>query len=169
MSKTNKNTGVAVITEGTSSIDAVTLIKRELDALKEITGSEFKTGGNGTVTGFPRSVQEEKDIPTLVKMYSSVTGKAAAYDAACAEISQAFPGFKAPVFKENGATPAALKADIILALKILSVKERKEFLEGLMKEAQEFISRDDKFKMFKAKLENSLGETPTALLQEGAE
>src|SRR6187549_321866 len=137
MSKKNNKLAVA-LSSGSTANDAVKAIKAQLDQLKEITGTEFKTGGKGTVQGFPNAIQDETSIDVLVKMYSSVNGKQNAYDSAAKSITDEFPGFQCPTFKENGATATAVKADIILRLKILSVKERRDYLEGLLKRAEEF-------------------------------
>lgn len=159
------NNAVALTSSSTAN-DAVSAIKAQLEQLKEITGSEFKSGGKGTVQGFPNSIQDETNIENLVRMYSSVNGKENAYNNAISDITAEFPGFKAPVFKEGGCTASALKSDIVLQAKILSVKERKEYLEGLLKKAEEFLTKEDKMKSFLAELQSGLGAIPAALLAE---
>ena len=163
--KNNPGTGLAIM-DKSSTTAVMAAIQAELDKLKEIAASNFKTGGSGAgkVGGFPRSIQDESDIPTLVRMYSAVHGKANAYDNAGAAITEQFPGFQCPVFKEEGNTADTLKADIILKLKILSVKERREYLEGLLAEAKEFITKEDKFKMFVEKLQG-VSPAPPALIE----
>jgi len=161
-----KNNTVALSSSSTAR-EAIEAIKGQLNQLKEITGTDFKTGGNGKVAGFPNSIQDETSIDVLVKMYSSVNGKSKAYDASCADIAAAFPGFACPTFKEEGASAESLKADIILRLKILSVSERKTYLEGLLKEAQEFLTKEDKMASFLEKLSGGLGTVPQVLLEDG--
>ncbi len=164
MSKKN----AVALTSASTAKDAVEAIKAQLNQLKEITGTEFKTGGNGKVAGFPNSVQNETSIDVLVKMYSSVNGKANAYNASCEAIANDFPGFQCPTFKEEGASAESLKADIILRLKVLSVSERKAYLEGLLKEAQEFLTKEDKMASFMEKLSGGLSTVPAVLLVEDA-
>lgn len=164
MAKATK--GAVALSGSSTAREAIEAIKGQLNQLKEITGTEFKTGGNGTVQGFPNSIQTEKSIDVLVKMYSSVNGKQNAYDASCQAIAKEFPGFQCPTFKEGGASAESLKADIILALKILSVSERKAYLEGLLKEAQEFLTKEDKMASFLEKLAGGLGTVPQVLLED---
>lgn len=162
---TKSETGLTIM-DKSSTTSVMAAIQAELDKLKEIAASNFKTGGSGAgkVGGFPRSIQDENDIPTLVRMYSAVHGKSNAYDDAGAAITEEFPGFQCPVFKEEGNTAPTLKADIILKLKILSVKERREYLEGLLAEAKEFITKEDKFQMFLEKLQG-VSPVPPALIE----
>lgn len=155
--------GVVKLDTKTTTNEVLAAIKAELESLKEVTGTEFKTGGSGSVQGFPNPIQKEESIDVLVKMYSSVNGKASAYGASMEAIAKDFPGFSCPVFKENGASAEALKADIILRLKILSVVERKAYLEGLLKEAQEFQTKEDRFAAWKEKVSASFGVTPPSL------
>lgn len=161
-----KNATSVALSASSTAKDAVEAIKAQLAQLKEITGTEFKTGGNGKVAGFPNSIQNETSIDVLVKMYSSVNGRANAYDNACEAIAAEFPGFQCPTFKEEGASVESVKADIILRLKVLSVSERKAYLEGLLKEAQEFLTKEDKMASFMEKLSGGLSTVPSVLLLE---
>lgn len=158
----NKN-AVAVI--GTSVPDALDAIKAELKGLKEISETQYKTGGSGNVQNFPNSIQTETNVEQLVKMYSSVNGRANAYNNAQQALADAVgAGFQCPIFKENGASVEAINEDIALRIKVLAISERKKELENLLDEAKEFMTREDKFSMFQSKLQSRLGLGNAALL-----
>lgn len=157
MSKKTTNNSLAVATIGKSVPDALALLRKELKALNDITESSYKTGGSGNVQGFPNSIQTETSVEVLVKMVSSVNGRAKAYDDSCAILDKKIPGgFSAPVFKENGATVEAVIDDVALRVQVLSVKERREELQALLKEAETFMTNEDKFEMFKQRLATKL-------------
>lgn len=155
-----KDSNLAVARVGTTVPDALTLLKAELKSLTDITTTSYKTGGDGKVTGFPNSIQNETSIEKLIQMYSCITGKTAAYNAAQDAIAKEVGGnFSAPVFRDNGATSDAILSDIILRVKQLSVFERKAKLEKLIEEAQGFMSKEDQFRVWQAKLAEELGLT----------
>ncbi len=151
-----KKTELAVV--GSTVPDALKAIRAELKGLKEISETQYKTGGSGNVTGFGKSIQEETNIETLVKMHSSVNGRANAFNNSCEALKKAVgAGFSCPGFKENGASADAINEDIALRIRVLSIKERKDELEALLKEAETFMTEKDKFKMFQARLGSKLG------------
>ncbi len=171
MAKSQKaNNSLAVVTIGKTVPDALIALKAELRNLTEITESSYKTGGDGKVTNFPNSIQNETSIEKLIQMYSSVKGRSEAYNNAQAEIAQGVGGkFQAPVFRDNGQTSESILSDIILRIKVLSVSERKAKLEKLISEAQGFMSKDDQFKMWQANLAQELGLTEAGDNTEDAE
>lgn len=143
----------------TSVPDALTLLKNELKNLKEVTETQYKTGSDGKITGFGNSIQTETSISTLVKMHSSVSGRAKAYDSSLARLSElAGQALSAPVFMENGASLESLESDIAHRIKVLSVSERQKQLESLISEAQGFMTKEDQFKLFQAKIASALGK-----------
>jgi hypothetical protein len=149
---------MAVATIGETVPDALKAIKEELSKLQAISETSYKTGSDGKVENFPNSIQTETSIDVLVKMHSSAFGRNKAYNDSQAHLSELIGGnFAAPLFKINGATFDAIESDIVLRINVLSVKERKEKLETLLKEAQEFMTREDKFSMFQQKLAAFVG------------
>jgi hypothetical protein len=147
--------GIATI--GASVPDALEALKRELKELKAISETQYKTGGSGMVMGFTKSIQEETSIETLVKMVSAVRGRETHYNKAVDELAGKIGGLSAPVFKENGQSPESIVDDIALRIQVLSVAERRKELEDLLKEAEQFLTKEDQFKMFQAKLASRLG------------
>lgn len=156
MAKKATTYGLAVI--GTSVPDALAAIKEELKSLRTITETQYKTGASGNVTSFAKSIQEETSIETLVKMVSSVRGRQNAYNNAVGELSKLTGGsLSVPVFKDNSASADNIVADVALRIQVLSVKERKEELEALVKEAEGFMTKEDQFVIFQKKLASKLG------------
>lgn len=161
--KENKvNTSLAIATTSDSVPDALKALRKELAGLKEIAETQYKTGSDGKVTGFPNSIQNETSVEQLIKMHSSVAGRSKAYDNSLSRLSEVAGGpITAPVFKDNGASLENIESDIALRIKVLNISDRKTLLEGLLKEAEGFLSETDKFKMFQARLANTLGLTAT--------
>src|SRR5687767_770530 len=130
MSKKNKdgisaNLAVAT-TVGATVPDALEALRRELKGLKTIAETQYKTGGSGKVTNFPNSIQTETSVEQLIKMHSSVSGRAKAYDASQARLSEvAGAPIVAPPFKDNDATLENIESDIALRIKVLNITDRK--------------------------------------------
>lgn len=153
-----KNTTTAIAVIGTSVPDAMYALREELKSLREISETSYKTGSDGKVTGFSNAIQNETSVEQLIRMHSSVSGKSNAYDASLIRLSKVAGGdISAPVFKDNGASLESIEADIALRIKVLNISDRKAFLEGLLKEAEGFMTKEDQFKMFQQKLAGALG------------
>lgn len=154
--KKSSNLGVAVITD--SVPDAITALRKELQGLRQIAETQYKTGTSGKVEGFTSAIQDETSIDTLTKMHSCAYGKAKAYDASQARLADLMEGkFTGPVFKMNGASLEDIEQDIVLRIKVLSISQRKEKLEKLISEAEQFLTDTDKFKLFQVRLKAELG------------
>lgn len=122
------------------------------------------------MTGFPNAIQNETSVENLIKMHSSVSGRSKAYDASLARLSEvAKADIVAPVFKDNGASLASIESDIALRIQVLNVSDRKAQLESLIKEAEQFLTEKDKFKLFQQKLKNALGNSPYQQAEETTE
>ena len=158
MSKSKKPNSLALARIGNTVPDALQALRDELQALREISETSYKTGSDGKVTGFPTAIQNETSVETLIKMHSSVAGREAAYNASQARLSVVAGGpITAPPFRDNGASFESIEADIALRIKVLNISDRKKQLEDLVKEAETFLSNEDKFEMFKKRLAQTLG------------
>ena len=136
--------------------DALELLRNELKDLKVITESSYKT--KGPIDGFPNSIAEEKNIENLVKMCASVNGMANAYDNATDTLAKKLNGdFSTPVFKLSGYTKDAIIDDIVLKIRINSISERKAELEALIKEGEQFLTKEDQYKMYLQKIQKATG------------
>lgn len=163
MSKKDKaQTSTAVAIIGNTVPDLLGQIKNRLKALKTITETSYKTGGDGKVTGFPNPIQNETSVEQLIKMHSSAFGRAKAYDASQARLQEvAGTTIVAPPFRDNGSTLDSIEADIALRIQVLNVSEEKAELEAYLKEAEGFLTKEDQFSMFKQKLAAKFGLTET--------
>lgn len=156
--KKNANTSLAVATIGNTVPDALTALRQELKTLREISETSYKTGSDGKVEGFPNTIQNETSVEVLIKMHSCVSGKEQAYNASQARLSQVAGGpITAPPFRMNGASLDSIEQDIALRIKVLNITDRRKELEGLLKEAEGFLSEKDKFTMFQQRLAATLG------------
>lgn len=159
MSKAAKaNTSLVLATTGDSVPDALKALRDELKGLKLIAETQYKTGSDGKVTGFSNAIQNETSVETLIKMHSSVAGRENAYNNSISKLSEvAGTPITAPIFRDNGASLESIESDIALRIKVLNITDRKAQLEGLLKEAEQFLTEKDKFKMFQARLAATLG------------
>ena len=144
----SKETGVVV--EGHFSIpDVLTTIREKIKSLNRIETTKFKT--KMSLPGFG-DLQKVEKVEDLIKAFSMVSSKDAAFDKAAAELGQAVGKFQ-----ESDSTLADWKHDINLRISILNYGEELKNLKALEKEASQFLSQDDQKAMFMAKLAGSLG------------
>jgi hypothetical protein len=161
---------LAVATIGNSVPDAIGALRRELKELKEISETSYRTGQSGMVSGFPKSIQDETNIETLIKMHSSVAGREDAYNKSQARLSTVAGGpITAPPFKDNGQSLDNIENDIALRIRVLNITDRKKQLEDLLKEGEGFLTKEDQFKMYQQKLTNALGLQPAEDVEDAEE
>lgn len=128
-------------------LDGIELVNQRIADLKHITESVYKT--TGRITGFPNKIQDETSISELVKMYSSVAQRGAAYAAAQQDL-----GLKTvPQFKVDGGTVAEFKHDIQLRVAIIANKETLDELNTIKKEFTELMDKEDRMALLAKKLE----------------
>lgn len=143
----NKVSKGSELVVGTSIADAVDVIKSKLAELKHIQERVYKT--SGALPGFSNRVETETDLTELIKMHSSVIGKAKAYDDSCEAL---LPGQSVPVFKIGGYTKEEWVADIELRIAVIHNEERLNYLKDLKRRYEELMDKEDK----KAQLEKEL-------------
>lgn len=130
-----------VLVKDVDAVDVTSVIKKLEDAIKKLKHIEetpWKT--EGVVEGFPGlSIKTETLIPNLIRMHSSIFGRADAYNK-----SQEILGVTAPPFTVSGFSPEAFEADIKLRIEIIEQKEKLDVLKGFKAEMQQFITEKDK-------------------------
>jgi hypothetical protein len=141
MSKTGTGTGLATLDQFAVP-DIIAQIDNQIKEIGNIETSSYKTNMELTPFGNLKNV---KDVETLVKAHSLVAGKAARYDESVKALN--LEGTAKP-FNENGYSLKEWEADIQLQVRILTHKDRLEELKRLKKEAQQFISEEEKKAMF---------------------
>lgn len=145
---TTKKAELAIVSVPTG-IEAV---NKKIAQLKEITESVYKTPGR--VTSFSNNIKDETNISELIKMFSSVSGRAKAYDAASEEL-----GLKTvPVFKVDGGTVAEFAHDIKLRIAIIQNKETLDELNAIKKEYTELMDKEDRMALLAKRLSKFGGE-----------
>lgn len=148
----NQNLAVALSQDTTGVVDALGLLKKELAGLDAIAETPYKTTGT-KVEGFSQTVEDTNDIPTLVKMFSSIDGRANAYDASVGKLATMVGGsFSAPSFKIGGHAPQAYFDDIALKIRVTQIENRRKELTDLVAEAKNFLSEKDKWSLFQKKM-----------------
>jgi len=132
-------------------ISALEILKAELMGLRSIAETQYKNSVN--VQGFPVSIDSCTDIVVLVKMHSSVSSKARAYNNSLIEL-----GVKeAPVFKMNDTTVEDFEHNIKLRIAVIQHEDRKKELEELVKEGEAFLTKEDQYQIYLKKLQGRVG------------
>lgn len=148
MSKKDKPTSELALPT-TSVFEGIEAVNKQIEKLKHISDSVYKT--NGKVPGFSTNLQNETNVSELIKMYSSVAGREAAYNSAALELLGSEATY--PVFKLEGATSLDYKADIRLRIDIINNKTRLDELTAIKKEYTELMDKQDRMKLLAKKLE----------------
>lgn len=149
MSGKKKNTGSALAVF-TSPVDVMQILQDELNGLKAITESAYKTSGN--LDGFG-DIKNEQKIENLIRAMSSVIGRESLYNQA-ADVLGISDNY--PAFQINGGNAETWSHDIKLRIAVISHAERKAELEELLKEAKSFMTVDDQKELFMKKLQAKL-------------
>jgi hypothetical protein len=134
-----------------NAIDAMDLLRQELKQLKSVTECPFKTSSGFSVGGV--TLQTETNILNLLKVGSEATRRNNDYLEYCTAMGLT----EFPQFSINGNTLEQINHDIKLKMDVINYSERKAELEELLKEAEGFMSAQDKQQLFFAKLQSKLG------------
>ncbi len=144
-----KSTETGIALSGEMSIPSVIqALDAQIKSLGSIETSKFKTSMNLAPFG---DLKKVKDVEVLIRAYSLVRGKANAYNEAAKEMGIE----NAPAFKEDGNSLAQWKEDINLQVQIATHKDRLESLKAMKVKAEQFVSEEDKRKMFFSELMSS--------------
>jgi hypothetical protein len=144
-----KDKGVLALTGVLGGID---LVNQRIADLKHIQESVYKT--TGKISGFANKIQDETNISELIKMYSSVAGRAASYNAAAKDLELT----TVPVFKLEGSTVKEYKHDVQLRIAIIANKETLDELNAIKKEYTELMDKEDRMALLAKRLEKFGGE-----------
>ncbi len=154
MAKSTKNTASKVVIETGLTVTpvptALDILRDELSALKTITETEYRT--DGKVDSFSGNIKEEKNVDTLIKMWSVVRTRAKFYNEAQEDLDVK----EAKPFAMGGFGADAFKADIKLRIAVLKHSERKAELEALVTEGVSYLTKDDQHKIYMAKVAAAL-------------
>lgn len=133
--------------------EGIEAVNKAIESLKHITDSVYKT--SGLIPGFAKNIKDETSIEELIKMYSSVSGRAKAYAEAAEDLLG--PDSTYPAFKLNGATVADFKSDIKLRIDILNHKAKYDELVAIKKEYTELMDKQDRMKLLAQRVKNAIG------------
>lgn len=116
-------------------------LKEELNGLKAITETSYKTDGN--VEGFG-NIQNETKVENLIRAWSAVKNKANAYADAANDLGLS----TFPAFKIGNSTPEAINHDIKLRMAVIKHADRKAELDALVKEGEKFLTEKDQYQIY---------------------
>ena len=144
-----ETTGTDLVLSTNTPLSALDVLKNELNTIKKVTDKSYKTSkviqlGNTSV-----NIETETKTDVLTKAYGLIISKESWYNQ-----SQKALGIETlPVFTENGSTSEEWLADIKLRIDVITYESRKKELEDLIKEGEAFLTKEDQFKIYQAKLE----------------
>lgn len=148
MSKTSKKTGVMLA--DTKTADVLATLDAKISSLKAITECNYKT--SGVMTGFSTNVKDETKIENLIRMGSSISLRAKAYD----EFAEKLDRKTYPAFSDNG-TVADWEHDIKLRLAVIEYKETLDKLTAYKEKMSKFLSEAEQKEMLMAEMAGFLG------------
>lgn len=156
----SKQTTLAVVnSEEANSVAIVSVLKQELNKLTKVSETPFKTSGGINIQGRTVDISTETSIPNLISLMAGVEAMEYWYTKAAEGALAPSLGSNYPVFKISGHTKEAIAHDINLKVEVISYSERKKELEELVKEAEQFLTKQDQFKIFQQKLATKFGQT----------
>lgn len=141
MSKEATGTGLATLDQF-SIPQIISTIDEQIKALGKIETTKYKTNMN--LQGFG-DLKQAKDVETLVRAHSMVAGKQIRYNESVKALN--LEGTAKP-FNEGGYTLEEWTHDLDLQVQILTHSERLSELKKIKKEAEQFVSEEDKKRMF---------------------
>lgn len=137
----SKGTGLATLDQF-SIPQIISTIDEQIKALGKIETTKYKTNMN--LQGFG-DLKQAKDVETLVRAHSMVAGKQIRYNESVKALN--LEGTAKP-FNEGGYTLEEWTHDLDLQVQILTHSERLTELKKIKKEAEQFVSEEDKKRMF---------------------
>jgi hypothetical protein len=145
----SKSTDVAVSKKNNNILNSLDQLKLELQNLKTITETSYKT--EGIIDNYS-NIQEEKEIKNLIILHSSVRSRRDAYQQSMIELCQN----EAPVFTASNYTFESITHDILLRIAVLKHADRKKTLEDLVKEGEQFLTKEHQFELYQRKLNDTI-------------
>ena len=140
------------ITKASPTHEIVEALKQELKGLEKINDSPYKTNMRLEPFG---DLKSEKKVANLIKAFSSVLGRQKLYDEAQQELGVE----EAPEFTIEGGSVEDWKADIQLQIKKVTFEARYNELKELIREAEQFMTAEEKKDLFIAKMQKTLNKT----------
>lgn len=156
---------IAVATKTQFSLKDIPGALATVDAkIKELKGNNYVgKRTNGKLDGFAKSVFDETDIDTLIRMHASVMAREKAFNdskAALLEHEQVKGKIsRLPNFSISGASSEAWENDIAIRLREVATKKELDKLTQVRKKLSEHLSEEEKFK-------NLIGEIGSILTEE---
>lgn len=127
-------------------------INKEIAKMKEIETSQWLSNGKLHLAGSTIDIKTETSIEKLVKGYANVKLGAKAAEDAYAEL-----GIDSyPVIKVNDNTVDAVKADVILRIKIIQQKDRLDQMKELKDKFEKLMDKEDRKALLEEKMNNFL-------------
>jgi hypothetical protein len=142
MATKEKTTAHATVSSEVALMDTTNVpsilqaLEAKIKSLDHVSDSKYKTSGN--LEGFG-DIKKETNVGNLIKAFSSVRGRGAAYNDAASDLG--ITTF--PVFEISGGSVSDWKQDITLRINILTHKETLDKLNSYKEKFQKFLSEED--------------------------
>jgi len=128
----------------TTALDGIDLINAQIEALKFIRTTKFKTSGKYE----GRDIRAITDVSELIDIHSSIRARIEAYDTSAKELG--LKKYKSKTF-DNG-TLEDWTEDIKLQLQVVEFDATLKELEGFKKEYEELMDKNDRIAILNAKI-----------------
>ena len=137
----NEEKGLAKVT---NALDGIELINAQIEALKFIRTTAFKTSGKYE----GRDIKQITDVSELIDVHSSIRARVEAYNQSAQELG--VKKYKSKTF-DNG-TLEDWTADIKLQLQVIEYDATLKELEGFKKEYEELMDKQDRMALLNQKI-----------------
>lgn len=122
-------------------------LRNQLKELNKVTDSGYRTGGNVNEMGV--DIKTETSISKLIKVHATLKASSETYDQSALELGLT----EYPAWNYGGNSLNDWTQDIQLRINIITHKERKEALEGAIKEMEQFLTEEDRKAQVLAKIQ----------------
>lgn len=135
------------LTLATPVSDTLKIIEGKLKELKRVQDAVYKCPAQ--MEGMC-NIQTETKVENLIRAFGSIKSREDSYHQGAQDM-----GLTAyPVFKIQGCNPQDWRDDILLRKDVIEYSEQLEKLNKLKTKAQEFMTKEEQFEIFKRELES---------------
>lgn len=140
----------AVLAVATTVPEAIEVLNKKIADLKHIQDSVYVTSGKIKMSSGELDIKSETSVDVLVTAFSSVQARAEAKEKAYETL-----GINTyPQVKIDGSTVEEWKKDITLRIQIIEHKETLDKLQGIKKEWEELMDKEDRKALLLKKMQN---------------
>lgn len=150
-----------VLTESVPFVSMLQKLKEQLKGIETRTGSSYKGKTTLNLESGSVNIETITDATTLANIVGTAIGQEELYNKA----QEVLEAKEFPIFRLGGATLEDIIYNCKLRLQIINSADEKKRLEDLIKEGEQFISKDEQKQMWLEKMSGAVSGS-TAFLAE---